>query len=109
LIFELQIQMLPPRIYPARIYDPLQLSALLSALLKALAEPPLEQHLDTVSHVSAIPKDILQRLVDLQYQPDDAVHVKAQDFHVVFANILFHYPTVRMYGDVEKGEFIFER
>lgn len=101
--------MLPPRIYPARIQDTTQLSALLSGLLKALAEPPLEQHLDTVSRVSSIPKNILQRLVDLQHQPEDAANVTAQDFHIVFANILFHYPTVRMYGDLVKEEFIFER
>lgn len=43
----------------------------------------------------------------LYRNPEDAVHINAEDFHIVFSNIMFRFPTVKMWL-TEHGEVLFE-
>ena len=85
------------RIYPYQIRDKLQLSRLLDQLLRSLADSPLQVNLKALSFDSQIPESIFHRLKNLHEQPEDAPNINAEDFHILFSNILFRYPTVRIY------------
>ncbi len=95
------------RIYPARIHDKLYLSRLLDLLLHTLEDCPLQVHLRALSYDAQIPESIFQRLQNLHRRPEDMPHITAQDYHILFANILFRYPTVRLY-EQDDGSIFFE-
>lgn len=95
------------RIYPTRIHDKFYLSRLLDLLLLTLEDCPLQVHLRALSYDAQIPESIFQRLQNLHRRPEDALHITAQDYHILFANILFRYPTVRLY-EQEDGSIFFE-
>lgn len=95
------------RIYPARIQDRLLLSRLLARLLDTLEACPLQVSLKTLSYDTQIPECIFKRLLALPEHPDDRAHITAEDYHILFANILFRYPTVRIHGTPD-GEIWFE-
>lgn len=83
----------------------MHLSRLLDQLLSALEESPLQVHLKALSYDAQIPEPIFHRLKNLHGQPDDAPNITAEDFHILFSNILFRYPTVRMYQ--LPGQYVF--
>ncbi|MEQ1747335.1 MAG: hypothetical protein ABMA02_18030 [Saprospiraceae bacterium] len=85
------------RIYPARIRDKMYLSRLLDQLLLVLYESPLQVHVRALSYDSQIPECIFLRLQNLHRNPEDAVNINAEDYHILFANILFRFPTIRVY------------
>lgn len=95
------------RIYPARIHDKVYLSRLLDLLLHTLGECPLQVQRRALSYDTQIPESIFQRLQNLHRCPEDAPNIMAQDFHILFANILFRYPTVRLYEQAD-GNIFFE-
>lgn len=95
------------RIYPARIHDKFYLSHLLDLLLQALETSPLQVRLRSLSYDSQIPECIFRRLQNLHREPEDAANITAQDYHILFANILFRYPTVRLY-ETRDGRVFFE-
>lgn len=95
------------RIYPARIQDKLYLSHLLENLLQALETSPLQVRLKALSYDSQIPEPIFMRLRTLYQHPEDAPNITAEDFHIVFSNVLFRYPTVRLYEQAD-GAIFFE-
>jgi hypothetical protein len=70
---------------------------MLDTFLIALQQPPLHVTLSALAYDTKIPESILLRLVALQHNPDDAAHIHAADFHTVFANTLFRYPTVKLW------------
>ena len=85
------------RLRHRNISDLLFLSLMLDTYLKALQASPLHVQLSALAYDARIPASVLQRLVDLQRNPDDAAHIRASDFHTVFANTLFRYPTVKLW------------
>ncbi|MBL7775562.1 MAG: hypothetical protein JNK89_06135 [Saprospiraceae bacterium] len=85
------------RIYPHKIQDKVFLSLLLDQLLHTLEESPLQVRRKALSYDAQIPESIFERLQHLHCRPEDADNVRAEDFHILFANILFRYPTVRMF------------
>ncbi len=93
------------RIYPARIQDKFYLSRLLELLLHTLANSPLQVQLKALSYDAQIPECIFQRLQNLHRTPDDAPNITAEDYHIVFANILFRYPTIRMFEQPDGSVF----
>ena len=92
------------RIHPRQIEDKFVLSQLLERFLLTLQHSPLEVRLRALSYDSGIPENILLRLQNLHRNPEDAVNIQATDYHIVFANLLFRYPTIRLWlqrnGDV---------
>jgi hypothetical protein len=95
------------RIYPARIRDKFLLSRLLNQLLSVLEECPLQVHLKALSYDSQIPECIFRRLQNLHLNPEDAPNIHPEDYHILFANILFRYPTVRLY-ELPDGSVFFK-
>lgn len=95
------------RIYPSRIHDKVFLSRLLDQLLCQLEECPLQVRLKALSYDAQIPEQIFLRLQNLHRNPEDAPNITAADYHIIFANILFRYPTVRLYR-LANGRIFFE-
>jgi hypothetical protein len=95
------------RIYPRRIEDKFFLSQLLEKYLGALADSPMQVRLKALSYDSGIPESIFQRLMRLQYEPEDAANINAEDFHIVFSNIMFRFPTVKIWEETD-GTIYFE-
>ncbi len=95
------------RIHPSRIKDKFYLSALLEQYLRVLAESPLQMPLHALSHDTGIPEVVFARLTDLHKDRADAANISVADFYVVFANVMFRFPTVRMYA-MQNGALHFE-
>ncbi len=94
------------RIYPRYIQDKFRLSRLLDELLCALATSPLQVTLRTLSYNCRIPETIFTRLARLHRHPADAPNIEATDFHIIFSNVLFRYPTIKIFEDKD-GSFFF--
>jgi hypothetical protein len=43
----------------------------------------------------------------LHLNPEDAPNIHPEDYHILFANILFRYPTVRLY-ELPDGSVFFK-
>lgn len=102
---------MPPkatRIYPRRISDIFALSRLLEQYLAILAEPPLSVDLRKLSYEVQIPEDIILRLATLHQRPEDASNLTAQDFHIVFSNIMIRFTALKIWR-MENGAVFFER
>ena len=96
------------RIYPRRISDKFALSRLLEQYLAVLAEPPLSVDLRKLSYEVQISEEIILRLAALHRRPEDAANLCAQDFHVVFSNIMIRFTALKIWR-MEDGELFFER
>lgn len=94
------------RIYPRYIQDKFRLSKLLEQLLHTLETSPLQVKLRMLSYDCQIPEPIFIRMASLYRQPEDAGNVEASDFHIVFSNVLFRYPTVKIFEQPD-GSFFF--
>ncbi len=95
------------RLYPHHIQDKFYLSYLLEQYLIALETSPMQVRLSDLAYDSRISASIFQRLMSLQRNPEDAVHIQVEDFRIVFANILFRYPTVKIWQQ-RNGEVFIE-
>ena len=95
------------RLYPYQIRDKLYLSRLLELYITTLQESPLELRLKGLAYDTCIPESIFHRLMGLYRHPEDAPNINAEDFHILFRNILFRFPTVKMWL-VDSGEVFFE-
>lgn len=73
------------------------LSRLLEQYLAALEQSPMQVRLKALAYDSQIPESVFQRLVLLHRNPEDSLNINAEDFHILFSNILFRYPTVKMW------------
>jgi hypothetical protein len=94
------------RLNPHRIQDKFYLSYLLEQYLTALETSPMQVRLSDLAYDSRIAEPIFRRLMALQHHPEDAEHIQVEDFHIVFSNILFRYPTVKMWGQPNGDVFI---
>ena len=95
------------RIYPRQIQDKFYLSRLLEKYLITLEESPMQVKLRALAYDSRIPESIFRRLMNLHRDPSDAPNINAEDFHILFSNIMFRYPTVKMWLQ-DDGEIFFE-
>lgn len=95
------------RIYPRQIQDKFYLSRLLEKYLTTLEESPMQVKLRALAYDSRIPESIFRRLMNLHNNPADAPNINAEDFHILFSNIMFRYPTVKMWLQ-DDGEIFFE-
>lgn len=94
------------RIFPRRINDKFQLSFILEEYLNALRDSPLRVYLGTLAYETRIPETVFQRLLNLRADPLDAQHVQAEDFHILFSNVQFRYPTLKIWELENGGIFI---
>ncbi|MCS6929689.1 MAG: hypothetical protein NZM43_09350 [Saprospiraceae bacterium] len=97
----------PRRIHPRQIQDKFYLSRLFDELLKTLENSALQVDSKTLSFDTQIPEHVLERLRNLHRNPQDALHIHARDYHVIFPHILIRYPTVRMF-ELPDGSFFFQ-
>ena len=95
------------RIYPRRIQDKYYLSRLLELYLTTLEKSPMQVTLRALAYNSQIPESIFRRLMNLHRDPADAPNINAEDYHILFSNIMFRYPTVKMWLQ-DDGEVFFE-
>ncbi len=95
------------RIHPRRIHDKFHLSRLLDRYLHALEHSPLGITLRALSYDAGIPESVFRRLAGLHRNPEDAANMEAADFHILFSNIMFRFPTVQIWLQRD-GDFFFE-
>lgn len=93
------------RLYPRQIRDTFFLSALLEIYLRHLAESELQVSLKALAYNSEIPESIFIRMMDLHKNPADAPNIRVEDFHILFSNIMFHYPTIKIWQQEDGGVF----
>ena len=94
-------------IKPHHITDKMYLSRLLELYLVTLEELPEPITLKALSYDTQIPESIFLRLAHLYLDPEDAHNILPADFHILFANIKFRHPTVKMW-EMEDGRVQFE-
>jgi hypothetical protein len=95
------------RLYPRRIRNKFFLSRLLEQYLTRLETSELHISLKMLAYNSEIPEPVFNRMVQLYRNPGDAPAVQTGDYHIVFSNIMFHYPTVKIWLQ-EDGSVFFE-
>lgn len=95
------------RLYPRQIQDNFYLSHLLELYIHTLQASPMQVQLKALSWDSQIPENIFHRLMNLHRNPSDAPNINAEDFHILFSNIMFRFPTVRLWLQ-DNGEVFIE-
>lgn len=95
------------RIYPRQIQDKFYLSWLLDRYLTVLQTSPLQVKIRALSWDAQIPENIFYRLMRLHQDRGDGVHINVEDFHILFSNIMFRFPTVKIWRQ-DDGEVFFE-
>ncbi|MFN0174720.1 MAG: hypothetical protein ACKVU0_08755 [Saprospiraceae bacterium] len=95
------------RLRPHQILDKIYLSRLLELYITIVQESPLALRLKGLAYDTGIQESIFRRLMNLYRNPDDAPNINAEDFHILFANIMFRFPTVKMWL-TDEGEVVFE-
>lgn len=95
------------RLRPYQIKDKFYLSRLLELYITTLQESPLELRLKGLAYDTCIQESIFRRLMNLYRNPNDAPNINAEDFHILFANIMFRFPTVKLWLK-DDGEVVFE-
>ena len=95
------------RLHPYHIRDKIYLSRLLELYITTLQESPLELRLKGLVYDTGIPASIFLRLMGLYRNFEDAPNINAEDFHILFANIMVRFPTVKMWL-MEDGVVVFE-
>lgn len=94
------------RIYPAKLKDATALSKLLDTVLSALEKSPLHvntHHLGAELHLQT---EIIDLLRIYHQRPGSYPQIKANDFRILFANILFRFPTVKIWKDPKGRVFL---
>lgn len=95
------------RVFPRNNYNKFQLSYILEQYLTALRESPLQVQLGSLAYETRIPECVFQRLLNLRSDPMDAQNIQAEDFHILFSNIQFRYPSLKIW-ELENGEIFIE-
>lgn len=93
----------PRRFNPHQITDKNQLASLLNDYLVALENSPMRVHQQSLAWELQLPETVLTRLRN----PDDTPEITAEDYHILFSNIMFRFPTVKMW-QAANGEIFFE-
>lgn len=94
------------RLRPRNIQDKIFLSQLLELYLQTLMDSPLEVRLKALAFDTRIPESVFHRLMNLHRNPEDAPNIEAEDFHILFSNIQFRFPTVKLWQDNRGAVFI---
>jgi hypothetical protein len=95
------------RLRPRHIHDKFFLSELLEMYLEVLQNSPLEVRLRALAYDTRIPESVFRRLMNLHRNPEDAPNIEVADYHILFSNIQFRFPTVRIWQDKD-GRIAFE-
>lgn len=95
------------QVLPGKIQDKAVLCRLLNRYLEALETSPLGVRLHTLSHDTQIPEAVFQRLLAANAQADNDEEITTADYHILFSNLMFRFPTVRIWED-RAGEWFFE-
>lgn len=95
------------RLYPYQIRDKFYLSWLLEQYLAVLQESAMQVRIKTLSWDAHIPETVFYRLSRLHRDRSDAPNIQVEDFHIVFSNLLFRFPTVKIWRQ-DDGEVFFE-
>lgn len=85
------------RLYPQRIRNKFFLSRLLELYLCQLETSDLHVSQKALAFNSDIPETIFTRMRQLYKNPSDATQIRTGDYHIVFSNIMFHYPTIKIW------------
>ena len=94
------------RLYPKTLQNRVFLSRLLEYYLVALQDSPHQLSLRNLAWDTHIPESVLLRLLNYYRTPEDETVITAEDFHIAFANIMVHYPTVRLWWDVDGQVYV---
>jgi len=95
------------RIFPRSIHNKFQLSYILEQYLGALHDSPMHVPLSSLAFETRIAEHVFQRLLNLRLDPKDAQNIQAEDFHIMFSNLQFRYPTLKIW-ELEGGEVFIE-
>jgi hypothetical protein len=71
-----------------------------------LQDSPHQLSLRNLAWDTRIPESVLLRLLNYYRTPDDETVITTEDFHIAFANIMVHYPTVRLWWDVDGQVYV---
>lgn len=89
------------------IQDTLRLSWIFDQLMLTLEASPMAVKSRALAYDTQIEERIFFRLRNLHRNPSDAPNIEPNDYRVVFSNVLFRYPTVRMW-QMDNGGIYFE-
>lgn len=95
------------RIYPARCRDIRHLSSLLDTVLRQLEGEPVRLSRRALGYNTGIPEVVWARLCAVHQYPEMATGVSREDFQIAFANLLFRYPTLKLWIE-DNGDVIVE-
>lgn len=93
----------PRRLNPHQITDKTRLARLLDEYLNMLENSPMHVHIKSLAWELQLPETLLTRLRN----PNDTPEITAEDYHILFSNIMFRFPTVKMW-QAANGEIFFE-
>jgi hypothetical protein len=97
----------PQRVNIRDITDTKALSRLLERYLNILYEAPFYTSLKTLAHDTHIKESIFQQLIQIQDFEHAGSEVTPEDFHIVFSNISYLHPTLKMWKNSD-GTIFFE-
>lgn len=94
------------RLYPKTIQNTAFLSRLLEYYLVTLEQSEYQLTLRNLAWDTRIPESVLKRMLAYYRTSADTYNIYASDFHIVFANIMVHYPAVTLWWDVDGQVYI---
>lgn len=94
------------RLYPGSIRDEKLLSRMLRGYLVLLEQSPLRVDIQAVAWESRIPEAALNWLAAYHLRNEEGHPALYKEFRIVFANLLFRYPTIKIWE--HRGEVFFE-
>jgi hypothetical protein len=94
------------RLHPKTVQNRVFLSRLLEYYLVMLQDSPHQVSLRNLAWDTRIPESVLLRLLHYYRTPEDEGVMTSEDFHIAFANIMVHYPTVRLWWDVDGQVYV---
>ncbi|MDX2135849.1 MAG: hypothetical protein SFV52_13755 [Saprospiraceae bacterium] len=94
------------RFHPARCRDVCRLSITLDRILSRLEGEPIGLTCRALGYDTGIPESVWTRLREAHRRPDMAEGVTEKDFHIAFANLLFRYPTIKLWTTSEGAVFL---
>ena len=94
------------KLTPKTIQNAAFLSRLLEIYLVALENSPHQLTLRNLAWDTNIPESVFLRLMAYYRTPSDSFNIKAADYHIAFANIMVHYPTVSLWWDIDGQVYV---
>ena len=95
------------RLYPRRLRNRIFLSHLLESYIQHLEQSEIRVSLRTLAYNIGVSESVLLRMTRLYRQPEEAGGIVTDDFHIVFSNVMFHFPTIRIWM-LDDGSLFFE-